>query len=86
MADEERATPDDAGVAQTAPPVLVQGEAGWIMQGINPLNARIDGLDERLRAVENKISKATGWVMAGFAIVVILQILLKFFDISITPS
>lgn len=51
---------------------------------MNRLEEKFDKLDDRLRAVENKISKATGWVMAGFAFLVLLQVLLRFVNISIS--
>ena len=68
----------------------LQNEAGWIMHGINQLNARIgelngkiDRLDERLRTLENKFSKAAGWAAAAFALVFLLQLALRFIKISV---
>ena len=60
------------------------------MQGINQLNARIgelnskiDRMDERLRTLENKFSKAAGWAMAVVTLMVLLQIALRFINISV---
>lgn len=87
MNNNEQSTPADVGQnQQTTPPPGSIGETTWVMNGINQLNARYDGLDERLRAIENKISKATGWLTAGIVLLALLQIGLKFIDISITVN
>ncbi len=54
------------------------------MHGINQLDGRIDKLDERLRNVENKISKAMGWGTAMFVLLIAIQMVLKFANISIS--
>ena len=54
------------------------------MHGINQLDGRIDKLDERLRNVENKISKAMGWGTAMFVLLIVIQMVLKFANISIS--
>ena len=51
---------------------------------IDKLDERIDKLDERLRKVENKISKAMGWGTAMFLLLIVIQIVLKFANISIS--
>ncbi len=51
---------------------------------INRLDERLDKIDERLCAVENKISKAMGWGTAMFVLLVVIQIVLKFANISIS--
>jgi len=54
------------------------------MNGINMLNDRIDAIDERLRGVENKISKAMGWGAAMFVILIVIQIGLRLVNVSIS--
>ncbi len=56
------------------------------MQGFTRLDERIDKIDERLRAVENKISKAMGWGTAMFLVLIVIQIVLKFANISISVN
>ena len=85
MADNDKASPGDVG-NQLASPSQATGESNWVMHGINRLDTKMDKLEERLRAVENKISKATGWLMAGFSLLVIIQIALRFVDISINSN
>lgn len=53
-------------------------------EALNKLDDKFDKLDDRLRAVENKISTAKGWITAGFVILVLLQVLLRMFDIQIS--
>ena len=94
MASNDTATPE-RGNDQTPPPNRPAGELAWIREGINKLDGRInrldqrvdekfDKLDERLRKVENKISTAAGWMAAGFAALLLLQVMLRFFDVSIS--
>ena len=54
------------------------------MHAINRLDERIDKIEERLSAVENKISKAMGWGTAMFLLLVVIQVVLKFPNISIS--
>lgn len=51
------------------------------MHAISQLDGRVDKIDERLRAVENKISKAMGWGTAMFLLLIVIQIVLKFANI-----
>ncbi|MCY4383138.1 MAG: hypothetical protein OXE44_08320 [Nitrospinae bacterium] len=51
---------------------------------LEQLDGRIDKIDERLRIVENKISKAMGWGTAMFLLLVVIQVVLKFANISIS--
>ena len=82
MENKDHASPEDIGPRQpsTPPP----NESSWIMHGINQLDGRIDKLDERLRNVENKISKAMGWGTAMFVLLIAIQMVLKFANISIS--
>ena len=68
------------------PPPDRPGELVWIREALNKLDGKLDKLDERLRTVENKISTAKGWITAGFALLFLLQLVLKLFDVSITPK
>ena len=68
------------------PPPDRPGELAWIREAINKLDGKLDKLDERLRTVENKISTAKGWITVGFALLFLLQLVLKLFDVSITPK
>ena len=70
------------GQPTTPPP----NESNWIMHAISKLDGRVDKIDERLRAVENKISKAMGWGTAMFVLLVLIQIVLKFANISISVN
>ena len=54
------------------------------MHRINRLDEKIDKIDERLCAVENKISKAMGWGTAMFLLLVAIQVVLKFANVSIS--
>ena len=90
MADSKPTTPEDSPDNPPPPPGL-PNDASWIMQGINQLNARIgelntkiDRMDERLRTLENKFSKAAGWAMAIVTLMVLLQIALRFIKISVS--
>ena len=77
-------SPENIGPRQpTTPP---PNESNWIMQGFTRLDERIDKIDERLRAVENKISKAMGWGTAMFLVLIVIQIVLKFTNISISVN
>ena len=60
------------------------GRLEQAMHRINRLDERLDKIDERLCAVENKISKATGWGTAMFLLLIVIQIVLKFVNISIS--
>lgn len=51
---------------------------------LEQLDGRIDKIDERLRIVENKISKAMGWGTTMFLLLVVIQVVLKFANISIS--
>ena len=82
MESKDKASPEDIGPRQ--PPTPNPNDSNWVMNGINQLDGRIDKLDERLRAVENKISKAMGWGTAMFFLLIVIQIVLKFADISIS--
>ena len=91
MADSKPTTPEDSLNSAPPPPSSLQSDASWIMQGINQLNDRIvelsgkvDRLDDRLRTLENKFSKAAGWAAAIFTIAVFLQIALRFVTISVS--
>ena len=91
-AGNDKASPEDVG-HQLAVPSPDLGDSAWVMHGINRLEektsrleGKIDKLEERLRAVEYKISKSTGWLMVGFTLLVIIQIALRFVDISITVN
>ena len=97
MVDREKATPADVGASQPIEPRQDGDGSSWVLNGINQinekidrlddrLNGRIDNLDERIRLVENKINRATGWVMAVGAVIVVLQLVLEFFDISVTRT
>ena len=81
MVDKNQVSPNEVGEPQlTTPPV---GESGWIMNGLNQLNDRVDKIDERLRLVENKLSKIMGWGTAMFFIVIILQVVLEYLNLLI---
>ena len=84
-AGNDKASPEDVG-HQLAVPSPDLGDSAWVMHGINRLEGKIDKLEERLRAVEYKTSKSTGWLMVGFTLLVIIQIALRFADISITVN
>ncbi len=56
------------------------------MHRINRLDERLDKIDERLCAVEDKISKAMGWGTAMFLVLIVIQIVLKFANISISVN
>lgn len=77
-------SPENIGPRQpTTPP---PNDSNWVMHAISQLNGRIDKIDERLRAVENKISKAMGWGTAMFLLLIVIQIVLKFANISISVN
>ncbi len=84
MASNEIGTPGQTRDNDITPPNRPTSELAWVMQGVNKLEEKFDKLDERLRMVENKISKATGWIMAGFAFLVLLQVALRIFNVSIS--
>ncbi len=84
-AGNDKASPEDVG-HQLAVPSPDMGDSAWVMHGINRLEGKIDKLEERLRAVEYKTSQSTGWLMVGFTLLVIIQIALRFADISITVN
>lgn len=91
MVDNKQTSPEDSLDNQPPLPPNLPNEASWIMQGINQLNARIgelngkiDRMDERLRTLENKFSKAAGWAMAVVTLMVLLQIALRFIKISVS--
>ena len=73
MASNDTATPDQTGNNETPPPNRPAGELAWILQGLNRLEEKFDKLDERLRTVENKI-----------VLLVLLQVLLRLFNVSIS--
>ena len=60
------------------------GRLEQAMHRINRLDERIGKIDERLCAVENKISKAMWWGTAMFVLLVVIQVVLKFANISIS--
>lgn len=60
------------------------GRLEQAMHRINRLEERLEKIDERLCAVENKISKAMGWGTAMFFLLVLIQVVLKFANISIS--
>ncbi len=76
MENKDKTTPEDIGHPPTSTPPL--RDSNWVMNGINRLDQRLEGMDERLRKVENQISKILGWGSAMFFFMVILQIVLKF--------
>lgn len=84
MASNDTATPDQTVNNETPPPNRPTGELAWILQGLNRLEEKFDKLDERLRTVENKISKATGWITAAVVFLALLQVLLRLVNVSIS--
>lgn len=84
MASNDTTTPDQTGSNETPPPNRPAGELAWILQGLNRLEEKFDKLDERLRTVENKISKATGWITAAVVFLALLQVLLRLVNVSIS--
>lgn len=82
MEGKDNVSPENIGPRHpTTPP---PNDSNWVMHAINQLDGRIDKLDERLRAVENKISKAMGWGTAMFLLLVVIQVVLKFANVSIS--
>ena len=93
MVDEQRASPEEAaGSPQSATPDVVSdlprnNENAWIMQAINQLGTRIDGVENRLRRIEIRISWAIGLAVGiGIIIGLISRIIDFSFTISIIPS
>lgn len=95
MADNDKASPEDAGTSQLTSPSQVSGEANWILHGINQLHEkrdrlddrfmdRFDEIDARLRNVENRIWMAIGGGIVFIAVIVVIQFLIGNFDFSIT--
>ena len=81
MENNKKTSPENAGQKPATTPLM--SESNWIMNGINQLDRRIDGMDGRLRKVEKQISHMQGWGTAMFIILVILQIALRFVNVEI---
>ena len=82
MENNKKTTPKDIKRPPISTPPIKGSD--WIMNGINQLNQRLEGIDGRLRKVENQNSRILGWGSAMFLVLVTLQIVLKFFDIEIS--
>ena len=93
MVDEQRASPDEAaGSRQSETPDAVadlsrNNENAWIMQAINQLGTRIDGVENRLRRIEIRIAWAIGLAVGVGIIIGLISRVIDFsFTISIIPS
>jgi len=93
MSEDQRVSPEEAVNAQNSVMpdagvnALRHGDNAWIMQAINQLISRIDGVENRLRRIENRISWVIG-IAIGIGIVFgLLSRIVDFsFTISIIPS
>ena len=89
MANSPQMNPEDAGVDRTTTPAGI-GESPWVMNAINRLDERLEqryeALDERLRSIEKAISSFKGWLAAAVLFLVLLQVFLRVFDVSIIPK
>ena len=80
----ENSSQTPASTPTLPPEPTPKGELGWVMQSLNRLETKIDGLDDRLRLIEGRMNKIMGGlVIVGF-ILVVVQIILKLPNISIT--
>lgn len=65
------------------------GESQWVLQELRSnrehFDRRLDSIDERLRETEKTISTYKGWGLAAVALLVLLQVLLRIFEVDITP-
>ncbi len=93
MADRDSATPDEAAGARrpTTPDraAAAHGADGnvWIAQALNRANDRLDGIEKRLRRVENRIAWALGLAIGvGFVVGVLFQAADLSFRIAIVPA
>jgi len=71
----------------TQPPEVLSGQSAWIMQALNGITGRLDGIEDRLGKIERRLYIAAG-ILLGIGIVIgILSRILSFdFTISITPK
>jgi len=67
--------------------------APWILNSLNQVHSKIDGLgqdmkgiEKRLQRLENHAHKVLGAVWAVGVILVVIELLLSIFDITITPK
>lgn len=78
--------------AQLKDPTHMQ-ETNWILHSLNQMQSKIDelgqnmkGIDNRLQRLENHAHKVLGAVWAVGVILVVIELLLSIFDITITPK
>ena len=81
--ENSEVTPDSHTIS---PSPLPRGESQWILNALNDmrdrLDERYDRLDERLRKIENTLSTYKGYLIAGFAVLTVLSVVLRFVNLD----
>ena len=84
----ERRDEDTPSLQQTTPPPAQVGDSQWILTELRSirdhLDRRFDALDERLRKTENTLSTYRGYGLAAVALLLLLQIALRFFEVDVS--
>ncbi len=71
----------------TPEPSVSSGENSWIMQSLNQVNSRLEGIENRLRRLEIRIAVALGFVLCFGIIIGLVARFVSFdFEIAIIPK